>query len=81
MPGGNKNEVLERLADSLGCSSEVFSGQAPSDLSDTLELITLWMATKDRQLRMRALAVLRNGSNNFAPSEPIALPTAAEEPK
>ena len=61
MSAATPSALLDRLAASLGCSPEVFFGQAPNELSDMLELLTLWLATKDRPTRMRALAVLRGG--------------------
>lgn len=56
--------LLNRLAESLGCSPEAFFNQGSHELSETLELLTLWMATEDRPTRMRALVVLRSGANS-----------------
>jgi hypothetical protein len=61
--------LLDRLAASLGCSPEVFFGQNPNELSEMLELLTLWMATKDKLHRRWILEVLRAGVSGTAASD------------
>ena len=66
--------LLNHLAESLGCSPETFFNQGSHELSDTLELLRLWMATEDRSIRMRALVVLRSGASRSNTSDAMQKP-------
>jgi hypothetical protein len=74
--------VLDRLARSLGCSTEVFSNQAPHELTHTLELLNLWLGIKEGQDRAKVLALLRNMcAKAQASGEPVALSHAMQKPE
>lgn len=74
--------VLDRLAASLGCSTEVFSNQAPHELSQTLELLSLWLGIEEGQNRAKALMLLRNMcAEAQASGEPVALSHAVQKPE
>ena len=70
--------LLNRIAAALGCSPEVFCRQNQGELAETLELLALWLETKDRPTRMRALMILRSRSGRAGASDGIL--THATEP-
>lgn len=69
MSAATPSSLLDRLAASLGCSPEVFFGQNPNELTEMLELLTLWMATKDKLHRRWILEVLRVGVSGTGGSD------------
>ena len=84
------NALLNRLAASLGCSTEAFSGQNQHELSETLELLNLWLALEEPQDRAKALSFLRNVRTKAraldevtapTPGEPVALAHAMQKPE
>lgn len=84
------NALLDRLAASLGCSTEAFSGQNRHELSETLELLNLWLALEEPQDRAKALSFLRNARTKAQaldevrapiPGEPVALAHAMQKPE
>lgn len=87
---GSERASLNRLAAALGCSPEVFSNPPPSELGQTVELLSLWLAVKDVQDRAKVLLLLRKMSGRAealseiigqASGEPVALTSALQKPE
>jgi hypothetical protein len=57
---GERSSLLERIAEALDCSIADLAGPTPNDLSQTVELLRLWMTIDSGQDRLKVLACIRN---------------------
>lgn len=58
--GGEQSVLLKKIADTLDCSVSDFVGPGSSDLSQTVELMHMWMTLEHEQDRLKVLALIRN---------------------
>ncbi|WP_457106000.1 hypothetical protein [Methylobacterium sp. P5_C11] len=57
---GRAQRILGALAETLGCSVDVFFGdEARDDIASTEELLSLWFSIEDVQARQRILDCAR----------------------
>lgn len=74
--------MLDRLAASLGYSTEAFFDLALTEEGQTLELLRLWLTIEDEQDRAKVLTLMRSLSGNIqASGEPVALAHAMQKPE
>lgn len=73
--------MLDRLAASVGCSTEAFSDPTATQEGQTLEVLRLWLSVEDGQDRAKVLTLLRSlGGNMQVSGESVDLAHAMHKP-